>query len=165
MKIETVTEAEYIRLLEIVKKSDALLREKAPHVFEHGGVIPDSVAEDKAFAAATNEVKGKVEQYELYHNTPDTFVAYIGKPNLNGVGIDRKLGQSYSVTVWTGLPIGIATKGSTWRVNSSFGSEMHQFYARVNGRDFTGRGFGEGMAVKFRETAESFAKRKKAGVV
>lgn len=125
-KVETINEAEHKKFRELI-----------------------------ALDKADNDIKGKVEQYELWHSTPETFAAYIGTPEKNGMGIDREIGQTYPVTVWTGLPIGNATKGASWRVQSAFGTHMHQFYARVNGREFTGRGFGEGMAVVFRETAES----------
>lgn len=47
---------------------------------------------------------------------------------------------------------------TSWRVNSYIGTHMFQIYARVEGRDYTGRGFGEGMCVNLRETAESARK-------
>lgn len=159
MKISTVTEEEYKKLRDMVDVAHGILRTLAPDVYEKGGVVPPEVVNHPEYKMVTNEIRGMVEQYELYHNTPESFVAYIGKPKQNGMGVDRVVGQSYPVTVWTGLPIGNATKGSTWRVRSVYGTHMSQFYARVNGREFTGRGFGEGMSIVFRETAESKRKR------
>lgn len=85
----------------------------------------------------------------------DSFVAYIGDPQGNGMGCDRILGQSWDVTDWHGTKICSATQGATWRVNSCVGTHMSQWYCRKAGRDYTGRGFGRGMAVVFRETAAS----------
>lgn len=90
----------------------------------------------------------------------NTFVAYIGEPLNNGMGVDGVRGQSWNVTDWHGNVICRATQGATWRVNSYIGSHMSQWYCLKNGREFTGRGFGQGMSVVFRETAAS--KRKHA---
>lgn len=107
------------------------------------------------YVACDNAMRGRVEQFEILRDLPETVFAYIGQPNRNGMGVDRILGQTYPVTVWTGLPIGFATMGSQWRVNSHLGSHMAQFYARIGGREYTGRGFGSGMCIALRETAES----------
>lgn len=90
----------------------------------------------------------------------EKIVAYIGAPKGNGMGCDRVIGQSWAVTDWHGNAIGNATRGAMWRVNSYLGSHMAQWYARIDGREYTGRGFGEGMSIVLRETAES--KRKHA---
>lgn len=82
-------------------------------------------------------------------------VAYIGKAKGNGMGCDRILGQSYTVTNWKGKVIGNATKGSTWRVNSYIGTYMSQFYAKIDGKEYTGRSFGVGMSIVLKETAKS----------
>jgi hypothetical protein len=102
-----------------------------------------------------NDATGKIEQYEITRDAPEIFSAYIGKDLKCGMGVDRIIGTSYEVTTWTGAKICCATKGSEWRVNSYIGSHMAQFYARLKGREYTGRGFGEGMCITFRETAQS----------
>lgn len=89
----------------------------------------------------------------------EKIVAYIGKAKGNGMGCEGTLGQSYTVTDWNGNLLGDATKGATWRVNSFIGTHMSQFYARIDGKEYTGRGFGEGMGIVLRETAESRRKR------
>ena len=63
-----------------------------------------------------NNMRGKVEQYELLRDMPERFVAYIGKANRNGMGVDRIVGQSFPVTTWNGEPLGFATRGDGWRV-------------------------------------------------
>lgn len=106
-------------------------------------------------ATVDNAMRSRVERFQIFTESPSELCAYIGNNEPNGIGIDRQLGRSYPVTVWTGEPIGRATIGSKWPVRSHYGSHMFQIYARINGREYTGRGFGVGCIVRLRETAES----------
>ena len=99
----------------------------------------------------------------------DKIVAYIGAGGRDGMGCDRMAAQSYPLTTWKGAKIGVAFMGKGWRVNSYFGNRMHQIYAYSRGadgilREYTGRGFGEGMSVYLRETAQS-RKARETGIV
>ena len=114
------------------------------------------------YAAVNNDMRGRVEQFEILNNPPEVIFAYIGACNNNGIGIDRTRGASYPVTVWTGRAIGYATRGATWRTPRSYiSSTQSQFYARIAGREYTGRGAGEGICIKLRETAASKRARRK----
>lgn len=155
VEITTISKEQYDIERKLVNRANALVKDMAPLIHENGGAIPDAVANHPYYKMVDNDMRGRVEQFELHNMTPIEFVAYLGEPEKNGMGVDRVIAQTYPVTVWTGLPIGNATKGSTWGVRSAFGTHMSQYYARVNGREFTGRGFGVGMAIVFRETAES----------
>lgn len=104
------------------------------------------------YAACDNAMRGRVEQFEILRDLPETLVAYIGARRENGMGCAREIGAGYPVTVWTGLQIGNATKGATWRAGYD---SLSQFYARIGGREYTGRGQGEGMSIVLRETAAS----------
>ncbi len=80
-------------------------------------------------------------------------VAYIGKPYArteSAYGLGRR-----ELTNWHGEILGTCYLGTGWRVNSYIGSRMYQVYATINGREYTGRSFGEGMSVVLRETAAS----------
>lgn len=117
-------------------------------------------AEHPDYAAASNDLRGRVEQYEILTNPPERLVAYIGtltheERNRTNVASLRR----YTVIVWTGEQIGTATQGAKWRVNSWIGSHMAQYYATIAGREYTGRGLGEGMCISLRETAASKRKR------
>lgn len=101
------------------------------------------------YAACDNEMRGRVEQYEILRDLPERIFAYLGEP----------VGGDFPVTVWTGRPIGKARAGTSWRVWSGYGTRMTQFYARIGGREYTGRGHGSGMCIALRETAESKRKR------
>lgn len=104
------------------------------------------------YAACNNDMRGRVEQYELLNNPPEVIFAYVGQPKGNGLGCDGIIGQSYPITVWPGHVIGNATRGNGWRQGYD---TFHQYYARIAGREYTGRSAGPGMWIKLRETAES----------
>ena len=152
-----LSKAEYNEARALCDAAHKAMRDNWPQ-WENGGAVPESVTSHPDYLACTNEIRGKVEQCEILTNTPEAIFAYIGAPMGNGMGCDRIVGQTYPVTVWTGDKIGIATKGATWRAGP-YGDELSQFYARINGREFTGRGQGQGMCIKLKETAESKRKR------
>ena len=85
----------------------------------------------------------------------EKILAYVGKNNKNGMGVDRIVGSTHDLTDFRGNKIGKCTLPRSWRVNSYVGSHMYQIYAWTNGKEYTGRGFGQGMAVILRETAAS----------
>lgn len=89
----------------------------------------------------------------------ESFVAYVGRNRRDGMGVDRIVGSTHELTDWHGAAIGTCTLGQSWPVRSYVGSRMYQIYAWREGREYTGRGFGEGMAVVLRETAASKRKR------
>jgi hypothetical protein len=90
-------------------------------------------------AAVDNAMRGRVEQYELLNNPPESFAAYIGS-------------DGRSVTVWTGLKLGTATATGSWR--SGYGT-LTQYVCRIAGREYRGRSQGAGMMIALTETAES----------
>lgn len=85
----------------------------------------------------------------------EKFVAFVGKNQRDGMGVDRVVGSRHELTDWHGNKIGTCTLATSWPVNSNYGSHMYQIYAWHNNREWTGRGFGEGMGVVLRETAAS----------
>lgn len=87
--------------------------------------------------------------------TPDCVIGYVGKLlNVNPHGTAMIVTNgTRALTDWHGRQIGTCYISRSWRVNSYIGSHMCQIYARINGVDYTGRGFGEGMSVKLRRCA------------
>lgn len=142
----------------ICDKAEAVMRELWP-AWAKGGALPQAVCDHPDYKACDNAMRGRVEQYELITNPPERFVAYIGKAKRNGMGVDRVAGQTWELTTWMGDELGNATLCASWRVNSYVGSRMYQIYAWMGGREYTGRGFGEGVCVSLRETAASKRKR------
>lgn len=79
------------------------------------------------------------------------FVAYVGPKLGDAMGCDKwSDGSRRALNDWDGTRIGTCFLSSSWWVNSCIGSRMWQIYATVNGADYTGRGFGEGMSVNLR---------------
>ena len=144
MTIETIDRETYERERAICDKAQAY----AEKIMCEGGdkrkrnYLTAEEARHPEYAACDNDMRGRVEQYEILHNPPETFVAYIDSDN--------------AASVWTGRKV--STSGvcvSSWRVNSHYGSRMYQYRFRIAGREYTGRGFGKGMAIVLRETAKS----------
>jgi hypothetical protein len=104
-------------------------------------VIPADAKRPAEIAAVDNEMRGRVEQYELLTELPERISAYIGS-------------DGRSVTVWTGLPLGSAYCSGRIGRGPLFG-----YYATISGRQYYGRGQGSGMFINLRETAESRRKR------
>lgn len=154
MTIETITAEEYERFKAIRAKA----AEYAERVMCEGGDkrkrnwLSAEEAAHPDYAACNNDMRGKVEQYELLNNPPTEIFAYVGQPKGNGMDCDRQVGQSYPITVWTGHVIGNATRGAAWRQG---GDTFHQYYARIAGRKYTGRSAGPGMLIRLKETAAS----------
>lgn len=111
------------------------------------------------YAACNNDMRGRVDQFEILRDLPQKLTAYIGSREPNGMGCDREIGRSFPVTVWTGLQIGNCTlvehKGSS---RFKF-DRTYQCYATIGGREYTGRTAGVGMYVNLTETASSKRKR------
>lgn len=95
----------------------------------------------------------QVEQAELAYlaSNPERFTAYIGAKLGDAMGCDKfSDGSRRALNTWLGTKIGTCFLSSSWPVRSRLEPRMYQVYAIVNGVDYTGRGFGEGMACNFR---------------
>lgn len=147
-KPEIQSESEYRELREICNKAAAY----AESIMCEGtdkrrrNYLSKEEAAAPVYAACSNEMRGKVEQWELLADTPERLSAYIGSDDIGPL-----------VTVWTGLPIGRAT--CIGRVSGRSHTRVYAYSARINGREFYGRGQGEGMFINLRETAESKRRR------
>jgi hypothetical protein len=85
----------------------------------------------------------------------DQIVGYVGKTLGDGMAVARHGATSRrELTDFPGNKIGTCYFSSSWKVNSFIGPRMYQIYATVDGKTYTGRGFGEGMAVVLRLTAK-----------
>jgi hypothetical protein len=128
-----------------------------------GGAVPESVTAHPDYRAVDNGMRGRVAQYETLTNPPARLVAYVGRTLGDGMGVDKHGSTSRrDLTLWTGDAIGTCQLGRGWKVRSWIGSRMYQIHARIAGHEYTGRGFGEGMAVVLRETAASKRKHGRA---
>lgn len=146
----------YAREKAAVDAAKETFRRLAPVVYEKGGVIPLEVTESPEWRAVDNDMRGRVEQYEILTNPPERLTAYVGNPTREQKDATNiAAARRHPVTVWTGLPIGTCYLGSGWRVDSYVGTRMYQAHATIAGREYTGRTFGPGMYINLRETAAS----------
>ncbi|WP_299933747.1 hypothetical protein [uncultured Pelagimonas sp.] len=149
MAIQTIDQATYAKERALC----IMAQNYAEQVMSEGGDkrvrnhLTAEEAKHPAYAACDNDMRGRVEQFELLNDTPEVFTCYVDSTG--------------RASVWTGLPLSQrpGTVSSKWRVHSHIGTHMHQYYFTIAGREFTGRGFGEGMCITLRETAASKAKR------
>lgn len=122
------------------------------------------------YAGVTNDMRGQVEQFEILNGPrPARLVAYIGQRMTERDAAAMGLAWSnwdtrVPVTTWPGQPIGWARLGQGWPVRSYVGSRMYQARARIRGLDYTGRTFGQGMAVCLRLTAQARRKAEAEGL-
>jgi hypothetical protein len=150
-----LSSAEYAIERAICDKANAYWQANATFSKSGASSMSQKLAAHPDYAACDNDMRGRVEQFELLRDMPEKLTAYIGEREPNGMGIDRLVGRSYPVTVWTGLQIGNCTLvahdgGTRWRFDKTF-----QCYATIGGREYTGRTQGVGMYVNLKETAAS----------
>lgn len=103
------------------------------------------------YAACDNAMRGRVEQFEIMRDMPETFCAYLenGKPD--------SIGARLSVTVWTGDSLGVATVRTVAKRGNQWGERQRYGRAVINGAAYKWQGPGAGMYATF--------KRLKAGAV
>jgi hypothetical protein len=146
---EIKSEAEHKRQRAIVDAASAY----AESIMCEGGdkrrrnYLTKEEAAAPVYAACDNDMRGRVEQFELLTDPPESFVAYLGSNESRPI-----------ITVWTGLPLGNATN-----IGRVSGRHQHPrvfaYRAWMAGREYHGRSQGEGMCIFLRETAESKRKR------
>jgi len=161
------TEADYRHERAICDKAHKFMERNSELTPSGGYCLSADKAKHTDYVACNNEMRGRVEQWEILHNPPEKLSAYVGdigreeRERTNLVNC-----RQHPLIIWTGAQIGTCHLTKKWRVQSYFGREMHQISARIAGvdgivREYTGRGFGVGMLVNLRETAKS--KRARAG--
>jgi hypothetical protein len=96
------------------------------------------------YAACDNDMRGRVEQFEILRDLPDSFTAYLenDKPDTPG--------NRLAVTVWTGDVLGTAYVRSMARPRSWTGDRQRYGRAIIGGREYAWQGPGAGMYAHFR---------------
>lgn len=156
MFIETIDAETYERERAICDAAAEYARETMGKRGKRCNYLTAEEAAAPVYAACNNAMRGRVEQYEILRDLPETIVAYIGKPD----GYTNYRGcLPYPVITWTGDKLGAAYETARWTIESHISRYMHQYRATIGGREYTGRGQGEGMFIALRETAESKRRR------
>lgn len=79
-------------------------------------------------ARLTNEERGLLEQFDVWHNPPDRLFAYA---DLNG--------PQPKITTWPGTTLGFGTRGRAYR--SNFGDLRVPLWVRIAGVDYSGTAY------------------------
>lgn len=130
--------------------AESIMREGKPERARN--YLTAEEAKHPDYIACDNAMRGRVEQYEILRDLPETIFAYIGQPLCE---TNYRACVPYPVTTWTGDRLGTANETARWPINSYVSSTMHQYRATIGGREYTGRGPGVGMHIRLNETAAS----------
>jgi hypothetical protein len=97
------------------------------------------------YAACNNDMRGRVEQFEILRDMPEKFCAYLenGKPD--------SIGARLNVTVWTGGKLGVATVYTVAKRGNMYGEKQRYGRAIINGQTYRWQGQGAGMYATFRK--------------
>lgn len=98
----------------------------------------------KRLQQVDNEMRGRVEQFELLRDLPDRFTAYLESDKPDGEG------SRLAVTCWPGNPLGFAVVHTVARRRSWVSDAQRYGRAWINGRQYAWQGPGAGMYAHFR---------------
>lgn len=98
----------------------------------------------KRLQQVDNDMRGRVEQFELLRDLPDSFCAYLenGKPD----GIGARL----NVTCWPGNPLGVAVVHTVAKRGNMWGERQRYGRATIGGKVYRWQGRGAGIYATFR---------------
>ncbi len=140
------TQADYERERAICDKAAAY----AESLMCEGGAkrkrnyITAEEAANPIYAACDNAMRGRVEQFEIMRDLPDTFTAYLesGKPDGQGA--------SLAVTCCPGNALGYAVVHTVGARCSQWGERQRYGRAVIGGKVYRWQGPGAGMYARFR---------------
>lgn len=92
------------------------------------------------YAAVNNDMRSRVEMWELRRDKPESIFAYWRGFNQER-GHKLRPGHRIEVTNWMGVRLGYATVSSTWR--SNFGDERAAFRLDFDGTQYSGTLYGD----------------------
>jgi hypothetical protein len=95
-------------------------------------------AANPVYAACNNDMRGRVEQFEILRDMPEKFCAYLSD--------DCK-----SVQVWTGGALGLAYVLSSRPIGGYVSNRYYYGRAIINGQQYSWQGHGRGMLCRLRK--------------
>lgn len=158
MPIETISPEQYAIERAICDKANAYVERVCAAPARN--YLTAEEAKDPDYAACNNDMRGRVEQFEILRDLPETIVAYMTLEREESQRTNIEACKRWTVSTWSGHKLGFANETSRWKTPNSFmSSHMSQFMATIGGRTYTGRCGGSGMAITLKETAASKRKR------
>lgn len=132
--VPQLTKEQYAIERAICDKAEAYARATMATRGKYCNYLTADEAKHPDYAACDNDMRGRVEQYELLTEMPHTIVAYVGEDNA-------------TLQVWTGLAIGTVRETSRWRSHYTW---RYQYHARIGNNVYTGRSRGAGWIIVLR---------------
>lgn len=137
------TESDYLRDRAICDKANAYWQANASHS-RSGSSMSAELAANPDYAACTNAIRGRVEQFEILRDLPEKFTAYLAS-----TGADMP-GNNLPVTVWSGDVLGTAWVYTIGKRRNMCGDRQRYGRARIGGKIYAWQGPGAGMYAHFR---------------
>lgn len=135
--------ADYTRDRAICDAANDYWQANATHS-KSGSSMPAELAAAPVYAACDNAMCGRVEQFELLRDLPDSFTAYLASGAGDGIG------ARIPVQVWTGEALGIATVHTIAKRGNQYGEKQRYGRAIIGGKLYRWQGQGAGMYARFR---------------
>lgn len=141
----TYTDAQYGRERELVTAEYEWSREAMRANGPRANYITaeQSARKPKRLKAVDNDMRGRVEHYEIMRDLPDRFTAYIGN------GPDH-IGARVTIGVWTGEPLGHGRVHSIGPRRGRAGERQRYGHVRIGGKLYAFQGPGAGMYCHLR---------------
>lgn len=129
------TESDYLRERAICDKAQAYWQANANHG-KRGSSMSVELCAHPDYSACSNEMRGRVELFEIMRDKPDRIFAYLSS--------DCK-----TVTTWMGDKLGSVQMGRAYV--SNMGDKRFPFHTVIAGRKYSGIGYGgAGMYCRLR---------------
>jgi hypothetical protein len=130
------TETDYKRERALVDTANAYWKANAS--YSRGGFSSMSaeLCAHPDYAAVDNDMRARVERYELLRDLPDKFTAYTNS-------------DQTCVTLWNGSPLGSLQIFNSWR--SNFGDARYSGRVKIGGATYSVLSFGGGMYCRLRK--------------
>lgn len=132
----TYTNADYARERAIIDKANEYWKANASFDRNGASSMSAELCANPQYAAATNDMRGRVERYEFLRDMPDTYVAYANS-------------DMTRVTTWNGEELGALRITNNWR--SNFGDRRYSGRAVIGGATYSVLAFGSGMYCRLRK--------------
>lgn len=133
----TYTQQTYDREREIVDKADAYARATMATRGPRCNYLTKEEAAAPVYAMCSNDMRGRVEQFELLRDRPDKFCAYLSDDG-------RK------VVCWPGNVLGSAVTLSSRRIGGWVSGRYYYGRATIGGREYAWLGHGAGMLCRLK---------------
>lgn len=139
------TDSDYQRERAICEKAQAYARETMAKRGKRCNYLTADECKHPDYSACNNDMRGRVEQFEILRDMPERFCAYLESGKGDG------LGARLAVQVWSGQQLGVATVHTIAKRPTQWGERQRYGRALISGVQYAWQGQGAGMFATFRK--------------